>query len=287
MSDFTKNNIGQPTREQRALWPPGNIESTFARLQPLLTPLELRQIHLFGLDLISGERSQVTKEKQAMTDPLLQYHIEKAVEIVEAETGLVLMPGVYDEKLPFDRNAFESFGYFQVSRRPVWAVRQLTIQTADGTDIYTVPNQWLALGGAHRGQLGIIPLTLAFVGQTGGPGPATGAAGAAFLSALGGLTWVSQYWNCQYMAGFPDGLLPTPVNDLIGTVASMEILSQLAATHARVNSASIGVDGLSQSTSLAGAGIYATRLKDLADKRAALTKRIKKVLGLGLIFGVI
>lgn len=287
MADLLANDLGDPAKEQRMQWPPGNAESTWNRLQPLLTPLELRQIHLFGIPLVSGEADPITKQRTVMTDPVLEYHIEKAVEIAEAETGLTIMPTFIKERLPFDRPAWSNFGYFQLSRRPCYAVRQLTIQTSDGADIYTVSNAWITTGGMHRGQINIIPLTLAFVGTSISPGPATGGAGAAFLAAIGGLWWTSEFWSCQYVSGFCDGMVPVLVNDLVGCIASMEILSQLAATNARVTSASIGVDGLSQSTGLAAGSLYVQRLKELAEKRTKLVKKIRHVFGLGIVMGTL
>lgn len=283
--DFTKNDMGTPSKEQRALWPPNSREASWTRLQPLITAPELKALFLFGIPLVSAEPDPVTKERQVMTDSILERHIEKAVELAETASGLTIMPTEIEEKLAFDRPAFSNYGFFQIDRRPAWVVRQLTIQDANGANYYTIPNQWVDAGRLYRGLFYIIPLTLAFAGSAISPGPATGAAGAAFLAALGGLWWTPSYWAVQYVAGFPDAMLPGTVNELIGTIASINILSQLGATHARVTSASIGVDGLSQSTGLSGPNIYQVRITQLQEEKKALVAKLKTVFGLRWALG--
>lgn len=286
MADLTNTGLtSAPAKEQRALWPPHSIEGDWARLEPLLTAADLRAKFLFGISLASNVPDE-TGRFQVMTEPLLNDIIQRAVEIAESDTGLTIMSTAVDELLPFDRLAFESHGYFQVTRRPVWAVKTLTIRTADNQDVYFVPLNWVTTGAMYRGQINIIPLTLAFATTGISPGPATGIAGAAFLASLGYYQWIASYWGINYMVGFPDNMIPRLVNELIGAIAASEVLSMLAATHAKVTSTSTAVDGFSESLGLTGPMIYRTRLEELTEKRRRAISKLKTVFGTKWSWGV-
>jgi hypothetical protein len=275
---------------QTAVWPPPGLqETTWLRMQPLLSVEELRHLHLFGVDLSSKMPDPITGQKVVMSDGILQRHIEKAVELAETETGLTLMPATVQEQVDFDRPAFESFGWFQVSRTPVWGIEKLTIRTPQGLDVYQVPNEWITTQALHRGRINIVPLTAGFTGTPFGPigNAASGGAGAIFLASLGGAWWIPAYWGISYLAGFPDGMLPATVNDLVGTIAAMEILSQLASTWGAVQSASIGLDGFSQSTSNPGPQIFKVRMDELKEKRAMLVGRLKTAFGKKFAFRLV
>jgi len=64
---------------------------------------------------------------------------------------------------------------------------------------------------------------------------------------------------------FPRGKVPKPVNDLIGTIAAMEILSQLAQRTA-IFGVEFEHDGGSQSVSTPGPEIFTRRMQDLQIK---------------------
>src|SRR6185369_13911889 len=103
--------------------------------------------------------------------------------------------------------------------------------------------------------------------------------GAFFLSILGNRQWIPAYWKITYTSGFKDGMVPRVINELISTIAAMEILSQLAATYARVQSHSLGIDGLSQSVSTPGPAVFQVRIQELTDKRKALVGKIRAKYG--------
>lgn len=61
----------------------------------------------------------------------------------------------------------------------------------------------------------------------------------------------------------------------------------LAATYARTNSHSLGIDGLSQSVSTPGPQIFKIRLEELEKKKTALTKKIKAIFGYKIFSGTL
>lgn len=271
---------------QTGLWPPLVKEATWLRLEPLLKADELVALHLFGIPLVSQLPDPITKQHAAMTQPILDKFIQRAVEIAEAETGLVIMETSIEEALPFDRPAFEALGYMRLSRTPIWGVEKLSVRTTDGVDIFNVPLEWISPGSLYRGRITIVPTLVSAVTFTSSPTPANGAAGAAFLNALSSYIWmIPEYFWIRCVVGFPQNLIPAILNELIGLIAAMNILSNLAATFI-TTSHSIGVDGLSQSISGPGPQVWAVRLKDMADQRRRLTEKVRTVFGKRWALGV-
>jgi hypothetical protein len=172
----------------------------------------------------------------------------------------------------------------QLRHRPVASIQQLTVTSSDGSNVYNVPLNWIETALLHQGQINILPITISardnqYVPLLAGPG------GSAFLAIFSGRHWLPSFWQAVYTTGFKDGVLPKLVNQLIGVVAAMEVLSALAATHAKNTSVSLGIDGLSQSMSGPGPELYRNRLMELAEKRRWLKTRLQSTFGMGLILG--
>lgn len=262
----SKNTLGK-------LVPENAIGSVWNRYEPLITPEQLRVRHLFGIPLVSRAKDPYTGKPMVMTDDVLRDMIVRAVSLVEAEGNFDIMPVKYREKTAFDRNAFDSFGYMELKRRPIASVDRLSVTPSNQVDVYVVPQDWVEASGFQRGQVNIVPLTIAFT--NGGFIPSQSAGGAAFLSILGAKGWIPAYWQIEYTTGFPDGALPRDLNELIGVVAAIETLSLLATTDADANSRSIGIDGLSQSVSSAGPQKYQARIELLTQKKQMLIDKFK------------
>jgi hypothetical protein len=262
----SKNTLGK-------LVPENAIGSVWNRYEPLITPEQLRTRHLFGIPLVSRAKDVYTGKPMVMTDDVLRDMIVRAVSLVEVEGNFDIMPVKYREKTGFDRNAFDSFGYMELKRRPVASVDRLSVTPSNQVDVYVVPQDWVEASGFQRGQVNIVPLTIAFT--NGGFIPSQSAGGAAFLSILGAKGWIPAYWQIEYTTGFPDGALPRDLNELIGVVAAIETLSLLATTDADANSRSIGIDGMSQSVSSAGPQKYQARIEVLTAKKQMLIDKFK------------
>jgi len=92
---------------------------------------------------------------------------------------------------------------------------------------------------------------------------------------------VPALWQATYTTGFKEGRIPSAVNQLLGVIAAMEILSMLAITYSRSSSASLGIDGLSQSVSTPGPALFDVRIAALGEKRKWLVSKLKRQFGLG------
>lgn len=274
MADFTNSKNGP------GLSPIGIIDSSWNRLEPLITPQKLRDTQLALLPLVSGMADPTTGKKAVLTNEMIDEFIINAVALAEAETGLQIFPTQHKEKLAFDQFEFKSLGYFKIKNRPIASIQALNVVPANGVSIYQVPLDWIEVANLTMGQVNIIPINIATVGGSFVPSQTAG--GSFFLSILGSQPWIAAFWEFTYTTGFPDGKVPRMVNQYIGAIAAIEILSNLATTYARSTSHSQSLDGVSQSISTPGPQLFKTRIEELEAKRKMLCKKLKAAYGLNL-----
>jgi hypothetical protein len=273
MSDytFTKEGLGR-------ILPSNAIEVAWDDQEPLITPEKLVALHLFGIPLQSAMRNPITGKQDIMTPELVKEYIRQAVSLCEAEGKFSIFCKQHLEKQAFDRVQYQSFGYFQLRNRPVSSIERLTVTSSSEQAVYQVPLEWIDVGHLHNGQINILPLTMNIkegqvVPLLAGPG------GSAMLNLFGSNHWLASFWEITYTSGFPEGKLPALLNQYIGVVAAMEILSMLASTHAKTTSTSLSMDGTSQSVSGPGPELYNASLERLASKRKWLKSRLQSVFG--------
>lgn len=262
--------------------PPNATSSVWGRLEPLLTVDQLKSRFLKGISMTLKQKDLATGKPFRITDEELKDFIERALDTAETETGLYFMPTKFKDKLPYQRQDWENFGYFQLPRRPISSIDTLTVTLSDGGVVFTMPNDWIETCNLIHGQINIIPLAMV------GTGIINGASGnAVYFNSLWNRPWVAALFGVEYTTGFPDGLLPKSVNELIGTIAAMRVLSQLAAAQAGQNSVSLGLDGLSQSVSGPGPDRYKTRRAELTEEKALLVRKLKRTYGTSFVVGTV
>jgi hypothetical protein len=274
MGDYSKTKSGLG-----AQIPDGAVETSWDDCGPLITPEEVRRIHLWGIPLVSAIKNPMTGKADVMDDGLLSRFIEEAVSLAEMEAHIEIFPRIHDERHPYDQKAMDSFGYMVVRHRPVQSIEKLSITSSDNVHIWDVPLAWVDTGYLHQGQIQMMPFAVGT--QSGGTIPIISPTGQGLLPSLFRFNWVPGLWNVSYTTGFRNGSIPKIVNHLIGVVAAMETLSMLATTYARSQSSSLGIDGLSQSISTPGPQLFDTRLGVLAEKRKWLIRKIQRTCGLG------
>ena len=283
----TSDHRGDYTESKPGLgkvFPDNEVESSFEFHEPLIGPEKLVDLHLFGLPLVSAIPDPTTGRPSVLTETKIQNQILEAVALTEFETGLDIFPHQYVEKLPFDKAEYDSFGYLMMKHRPVRSIEHLGVVMSDQTEVYEVPLAWVDVGQLHTGQLNLIPLTIAM--KSGTMVPLTSSAGGAmFLSIFGNRPWLPDFFQCNYSTGHYKSKIPKVVNQLIGVVAAMEILSLLATTYSRSTSSSLSFDGISQSMASPGPELFLQRLKDLGEKRRWLVKKLQRFYGVGILLG--
>lgn len=273
MSDKTESKTGLGD-----VFPDGGGETSWQRTEPLITPAQLLRRHLWGLSLVSGTKNGVTGKADVITPADLIDYIDRAVSDAELDSGLTIFETNYEEKKAFDRAEYMSFGYFRIRRRPITSIEALTINLSDDEDIFIVPNEWIETAYLHKGQINVIPVTVALLSDGTRAVPTT-AGGATMLSVLGNRAWVAAFWKITCTIGFPTGQIPKPVNDLIGVIAAMRVLSMLASTYSKSTSSSLSLDGAGQSSSGPGPELFTKRLADLEKDRIRLTQKLKSLFG--------
>ena len=256
------------------VYPENVIAQPWDDLEPLITPEKLTRQHLWGIPLVSAMINPYTKKPDLLDKDQIKDIIIEAAGLGELESKLDFFPKQYLEKHPFDRATYEMFGYFQLRHRPIASIENLTVTPSNESSVYNLPLEWLDVGLLHQGQINLIPLTIAIRG--GGAMPVNGGAGGAFfLSVFGNKPFIASFFEFTYTTGFPQGKVPKVVNQYIGTIAAMEILSMLATTYAKSNSASLSIDGLSQGQSFPGGELFGQRMKELGSKRKWLLRKLQ------------
>jgi hypothetical protein len=260
--------------------------SVWGNLEPLLTVEDLKSRYLFGIPMVSGMKNPETGKPDKLGKETLTEIIKDAVAEVESMCHVDLFPVKKTERHPFDPQEWASNGYLRLRCRPVASIENVQIITSDETPVFTFNLDWVETGLLHLGQINIMPLllTLRKGGSDGGGTVATGS-GNVYLSVFGGSRWMPALITISYTCGFKDGMFPRIVNDLIGTMAAMNVLSLLAPTYGRTSSASLSLDGMSQSTSTPGSEIFLLRFNELEKKRDMLVRKLKTKSGQALFSG--
>lgn len=253
--------------------------SAWGRLKPLITPQELRDEFLMGIPLRSFFPDPLTNQYRVWTDADLQKSIAKAVSRVEVKSGCLVAPSEIIDTYPFDRAEYESSGYMQLKVRPIYGLAKLQVVAADKRSVFDTPVTWVATANLLKGQVNILPM-----GALAAP-LALAPTAPPFLQYLTKLGWIPQFWQIQYLAGFKDFLVPDFVWDLVGVVAAMDVLSQLGATYAWMTGGSLGIDGLSQSSSGPGPQVFQVRLTELKELERVLLNKFRGLCGMRLHSG--
>lgn len=239
------------------------------RCEPFLTPELLKSRFLKGIRL-------QFRNGDKFTDDELKDRINLAMNEAELLLGTVITREAFKEKVPFDRSLYQSYIHVTTEKRPIVSIENLAIVSADGNNIFELPPTWIEAANFSKGLINVIPLLSAYgVNSVQG---AVGNAGIAFLTVIGGLNWVPAYWQVRYTAGLSnkEGNVPTPVNELIGTIAAIAILSEIGPLNIW-NSQSQSQDGISQSSSGPGPNLYARRIEELSLKQDTLVKKLKAI----------
>ena len=250
-------------------------QAAFGRTEPLITVDELKSRYLFGIPLVAALPDPITKVRAQMNDEMLKDVIRRAAGQAELElgTGVHISPVEVTRRVPFDRAEYRSLGFFRLPEKPILRFTSMKVKTADGSPVYDVPLTWVDPGQFAKGQVNVIPLMPAFVGQ-GGTLPSFDAGGAAWLSILGQAGWVASYWELVYWTGFEEGHMPAMVNQLVGVIGAIDVLTRLAATY-RISSYSLGLDAASQSVSGPGPQLYETAITRLMEEKKILLNKLK------------
>lgn len=254
-----------------------NTSGLMKRVEPVLTPEQLKSRFLKGTPLIffNGD---------TFSDDDLKDRIYLACNQVELDLKTTLTRERRQEKLPFKSEDYKAYIHLTAEQGPLISIEQLAIVSADQNNIFEIPAQWIETSNFAKRIINVIPLLVAYgVNSVQG---AVGNAGIAFLTVIDGLNWVPAYWQIQYTSGISttEGKIPTVVNELIGCVAAIDILSEIAATFI-YTAQSQTQDGISQSSAGLGPRIYQLRIEELERKKQKLIDQLRNIFSNKFIIG--
>jgi len=239
-----------------------DVEPGFVRLESLVTPKELRETYLFGLPL----QSVLTRAK--MDDPALQKFITRAVSRVEHEARIQVSPVKFTDRHDYNIFDYQKWNFIQLNHWPILQVESFRGEFPFTDDFIEFPTDWVSC----QNETGIIQM----VPKHGTFSQFLITRDASLLPLiLGGRAKWPQLWAVTYTAGFELDKIPAVVNELVATFATIEVLRILNRV-LFIGSHSIGIDGVSQSTSLPSPGWLSNDIKDMDTKAKELTDRIKR-----------
>jgi hypothetical protein len=239
------------------------------RAEPILNPTQLKSRFLKGIPLVFANGDTFSEDE-------FKDRIYLATNQSELLVGCSIFTEVFKEKLPFDYALYKSYINLTATHGPMQSLEYLAIVSADGNNIFEIPPTWIETSNFSKNIINVIPLLAAYgINQVSG---AVGNAGIAFLTVMDGLNWVPAYWEIGYTAGLSntEGQVPTQINELVGCVAAIDILSEIAPTFI-LTSQSQTQDGISQASSSLGPRIYLQRIEELTMKRDLLVKKLKAI----------
>lgn len=239
------------------------------RSEALLTPEKLRSRFLKGIPL-------TFPNGDTFSDDDLKDKIMLAINEAELLLNMTVTREGFRQKVPFDKSLYDAFIHVKTEHGPILTIERLHITSADRNSIFEIPPTWIETANFAKRLINVIPLLAAF-GVNSVQGSVSNA-GIAFLTIMGGLGWVPAYWEVQYTAGmsYKEGQVPVPVNELIGCIAAISLLSEIAPSNI-YNSQSLSQDGISQSSSGPGPRLYEIRINELEDKKKTIISKLKGI----------
>lgn len=266
MADFS-----QSKNFKTAMYPvhATGVSGLMRRSEPFLTPEQLVSRYLKGIPLVFPNGDTFTPDE-------LKDQIHLAMNQAEILLGRNITREAFKEKVPFDYSLYRSYIHVVTEHGPITSLEHLRIVSADDNLIFEIPIQWIEAANFSKNLINVIPLLAAYGVNT--VSGAVGNAGIAFLTVIDGLNWVPAYWQVDYTTGLSnkEGQVPVPVNELIGVIAAITILSMIAPSNI-YNSQTLSQDGISQSSSGMGPRLYQLRIEELMLKRDEIVRKLKAI----------
>lgn len=243
------------------------------RVEPLITPEKLISRYLKGIPMVFPNGDQFTPDD-------LKDRINLSQNEAEILLNCTIPKEKFREKMQYDQSLYQHFCHLRTEHGPIVSIHSLKIRGSDGVTLFTVPPLWIETANFSKRLINVVPLLYGNDFYNGGVngtnGIGAGIAMLAFWQTHGLNGKVPAFWEIEYEAGLTNdnGKIPVPVNDLIGTLAALQILSEIAPTNI-YNSQSLSQDGISQSSSGPGPRIYQLRIEELEKHRDELIAKLK------------
>jgi len=240
-----------------------------ARYSPLPNATQLKQRYLFGIPLVSSFTNET------MSDDAIDFYIKSAVSELEHTLDIYITPTRFKETHDYIRENFTwNYNYMKVDHSPIIDVERLELSFTNTPEIpgfVDFPMEFVYV----KPQEGVVQLVPAFGTSLSGF-LLSAFSGTQFhaLNAIGMSNFPGGL-RITYTAGFNECKIPVAIAQLIGVMASIQVLSALGPILFPQNSMSIGIDGVSQSTSTFGPKFLNDRITQLMAERDRQMEAIK------------
>ena len=237
------------------------------RCEPVLTPQLLVSRYLKGIPLAFPNGDSFSSED-------MKDQIVLATNEAEILCKITINREQFTDKVPFDLSLYRSFIYLKTEQNPILAVQDVSIVSSDGYKIFKIPSEWLEPSNFSKGIVNVVPILGAYSVATGGGVGAYG--GIPYINVFSQLSFVPGFWQIEYQTGTSkiEGQYPVIINDLIGVLAAINMLS-IITNMFLTTSQSQSRDGISQSSSGPGPRMYLPYIEQLEKKRDVLVGKIK------------
>lgn len=204
----------------------------------IITPDELKNLFLFGVDLTNDDGDPFPEE-------MYEFYIRSAQEWLEMQIGgLLLCEQEVEEVHDYYVSDYTSYSFVKLFRFPVQEVSFFGVQFPLATNVLQFDPTWYRAESVGA-QVNLVPTAGTF-------SSILLSQGGNFLPLLyTGLQYVPAIFRVTYKAGFKKGEAPALIKEIVGMKAAMgplNIAGDLIAG-AGIASKSLSVDGLSQSIS--------------------------------------
>jgi len=231
------------------------------RYSPLPLPADVKMRYLFGIPLTSS----ITGE--TIPDEAIQFYINAAISEIEHMLDIYITPVKFYEQHDYIRENFNwNYNFLKLNHSPILNVSKVELSFTNdpgAQGFVQFPLEFVHV----QSQEGIMQLVPAFGTSTSGfLLSAFGGAQFHAMRAMGMSTFPGGV-RIEYTAGLEQDKIPAMIAQLIGMTGALQVLSSLGPILYPNNSESLGIDGVSQSSSGAGVRHFADRIDYLTKER--------------------
>lgn len=270
-----------------------NRDATFIkRVEPIITPAELRRRYLFGVDIIDNNGNE-------LTDETLQDYIDIATDLLETDLDLNVVPTTICEDKDYFSNDYFEWGFINFNNTQILDIKSVRVvylqddnDQVDPNEIaLEIPKAWWRIR-KFDGLFRLVPNNR-FPARL-----QVDNAGSFFPELFRRNGHVPALWRIEYTCGFEHGKVPKLINAAIGLTAAIYALNIAGdlVLGAGIASSSLSIDGLSQSintTSSAENHAYSAKLNQYNNQLFGPNERTPGIMDVlrnyykGYTFGII
>ncbi len=255
---------------------PQGFEGSVKRFINAPTPMDLVNYSLKGLPKVyplTGE---------PITSGDVERYLVSAYTEIEMAMGIDLSPVQHYQSFDYIADMFtQNWAGMKLDRFPATKIISVKLkfphtQLASPLLSYAIPASWIIF---RRNRVNVSAAIGAVTVTQGGTNGTAAGAIIGYFSGFGRNAYQPAAIEVVYQAGFDNDKMPAVVSDLILTVASIRMLSDLGPILFPFSSTSVSIDSVSQSAGLPGPRFMLDKVNALSLKRKELEAAIKAQFG--------